>query len=443
MEANNPQLEANNPQLEANNPQLEANNPQLEANNNSPFAQPPLTITMKFTRIASTFLLSLGLLTGISQGQGGLEIGKSVDDFGEEDFPLTWTAMANLGYDSNINSLDLLEEESVYLQAGIGTEWAGGSQTTRYTLGTSASLLYYFDDVEVNDDESWYYSGRVQGSMVHRASSQLTVSDSLYATYEYEPDRMIGASVTRRTDQYFYFHNNAALSYAFDSRFSGVANWVFSSIIYDGDDVEDRYTSRLGLQGRYHWQKATSLVGEYRFVFTEYDNEVLDYTSHYLLAGADHLFSAHTRGSLRAGAEFRDYDRFSSDTLPYFEASLIRQIKKDLSIRGVLRYGLEDSELGTFERRESTRAVVAARFEIGPRTEAEAGLSYVHGELKDSRVGLSDGDEDFVGINLGLSHLWGSNKRIQGGYSFGMMDSDFAFRDFDRHRLWFGVSATF
>ena len=402
---------------------------------------------MKFKRVASAFALSLGLLSGAAHGQGLLSIGSNVDDFEQEDIPLTWTASAYVGYDSNINSIDLAEESSIYLQAGIGVQWSGGSRTTRYTLGASASVLYYFDDVEVNDDENVFYSIRLQGSVVHRASRRLTLSDSFYATYEYEPNQSIGATVSRRTDQYFYLYNNAALSYAWTRRFSTVVNWATSGIIYDGDDVEDRWSNHIGLQGRYLWTRATTLVGEYRFGFTEYENGGADYISHYVLAGIDHMFSRNTMGTVRVGAEFRDYDNFDSKSSPYIEASLVQRLNEGFRLRWAARYGLEDSELGSFETRTSIRTGVTAEYDFSPRLTGTAGLTYVHSELEDSAIaGVSDGEEDFFGINLGLSYLLYSNVRLEGGYSFGTLDSDIDFgisRDFDRHRVFVGMSATF
>ncbi len=402
---------------------------------------------MKFKRVASAFALTLGLISGTAQGQGLLSIGRNADDFEQEDIPLTWTVSGYLGWDSNINSIDIAEEESLYLQAGIGTQWSGGSRTTRYTLGASASVLYYFDDVTVNDDENVFYSARLQGSVIHRASRRLTLSDSFYITYEYEPNQQIGATVSRRTDQYFYLYNNAALSYAWTRRFSTVANWAVSGIIYDGDDIEDRWTNILGLQARYLWTRATTLVGEYRFAITDYENGVADYTSHYVLAGVDHQFSRVTTGSIRAGVEFRDYDTYGSESFPYVEASLVQQLNEGFALRWAARYGLEDSELGAYQRRESFRMGVTAQYEFSPRMVGTAGLTYVHSELEDARfVGVDDGDEDFFGINLGLSYLLYSNVRMEGGYSFGTLDSNVdggIDRDFDRHRLWLGVSATF
>ncbi len=403
---------------------------------------------MKFTRLASAIALSLGVLSGAAYGQGLLSIGQNVDDFEQDDIPLTWTISGFVGYDSNINSLDAVEEESVYIQAGIGTQWAGGSRTTRYTLGASASMIYYFDDVTVDDNENWFYSIRLQGSVVHRYSRRLTISDSAYITYEYEPNQQIGATVSRRTDQYFYFYNNLAASYAWTRRFSTVANWAFSTIMYDDGDIEDRYTNRLGLQARYMWDRNTTLVGEYRFQTTSYEeNDDADYYSNYILAGVDHLFSRVTQGSIRAGVEFRDYDGYGSESFPYVEASLVHQLNEGFRMRLAGRYGLEDSELGSFERRESFRIGATAEYEFSPRLLGTAGLTYVHAELKDSVTpAVSDGDEDFFGVNLGLSYLIYSNVRLEGGYSFGTLESDvdtFVDRDYDRHRIWAGVSATF
>ena len=402
---------------------------------------------MKFKRVASAFALSLGLLSGAAHGQGLLSIGSNVDDFEQEDIPLTWTVSGYVGYDSNINSIDIAEESSVYLQAGIGTQWSGGSRTTRYTLGASASVLYYFDDVTVGDDENVFYSVRLQGSVVHRASRRLTLSDSFYATYEYEPNQQIGATVSRRTDQYFYLYNNAALSYAWTRRFSTVANWVTSGITYDGDDVEDRWANRIGLAARYLWTRATTLVGEYRFGITDYETGTADYTSHYLLAGVDHMFNRVTQGSVRVGAEFRDNDNYDSNTSPYIEASLVQLLNEGFSLRWAARYGLEDSELGSFESRTSLRMGVTAQYEFNPRLTGTAGITYVHSELDDSYVaGVSDGDEDFFGINLGLSYLLYSNVRVEGGYSYGTLGSNIdsgISRDFDRHRVFMGVSANF
>ena len=406
---------------------------------------------MKSKRAAFACALSFGALLGMAQGQGLLSIGHNTQDFEQDDIPLTWTVSGNVGWDSNINSVGdgvpgIDEEESLYLQAGIGVQWSGGSRVTRYTLGASASLLYYFDDVTATgNDENVFYSARIQGSVVHQASRRLTISDSFYVTYEYEPDQYIGAATSSRTEQYFYAYNNFALSYAWTRRFSTVANYAVSAIIYDDLDNEDRINHQLGLQGRYAWTRQTTLVGEYRFRATDYDRGG-DYVSHYALVGVDHAFSKFTTGSLRVGAEFRSYDDsiFDDSTNPYVEASLVQRLNEGFSLRWAFRYGLEDSELGGFESRESFRTGVTAVYDFNPRLQGTASVSYVHSEFQDSIfAGVSDSDEDYIGLQLGLSYLLYSNVRLNGNYSFTTLDSDSAFRDYDRHRISVGASATF
>lgn len=406
---------------------------------------------MKLKRAAIALTLAYGAFAGVAQGQGLLSLGENTDDFEQEDIPLRWTINGAVGWDSNINSSQD-EEDSMYVQAGIGTQWAGGSRITRYTLGASASVLYYFEDVTIDDNENWYYAVRLQGSFAHRASRQLTITDSFYVTYEYEPNQFVGSATSARTDQYFYFYNNFTLSYAWTRRFSTVANYAVSGIFYDDSESEDRITQVLGAQARYALTRQTTLVGEYRFAYTDYDQDApglsRDYHSHYVLAGVDHAFDRHTTGMLRVGAEFRDYDDFSSSTNPYVEASLIQELNEGFRLRWLARYGMEDGELSGlgYEERIALRMGLIAEYEFDPRLKGTAGLTYVHSEYNDNVIaGISDADEDYFGISLGLSYLIYSNVSLDGGYSFTTLDSDMGtgFRDYDRHRVWVGVSATF
>ncbi|MEM7385273.1 MAG: outer membrane beta-barrel protein [Verrucomicrobiota bacterium] len=326
-----------------------------------------------------------------------------------------------------------------------GVQYQGGSNTTRYTLGASASAIYYTDEIG-DDNDDFFWNARLNAGIIHRATRQTTISNRAYLAYEIEPDNSIGASVSRRADQYIYGYNSLSLSHAWSRRFSTVTSLTISGISYDGGafDGENRISVTLGNQFRYQYNRLTTLVGEHRHTWTDYEESDLGYTGHHFLVGADHLFSEISRGTIRVGAEVRDLDRGGDTSNPYLEASYIRDMSENFQLRWVGRYGLEDSELGSYETRHSFRTALTGNYQFDERTIGTASLTYVHSEFEDSTVaGIDDMDEDAFSLYLGLSYLLYDNVRLNGGYSFTTLSSEIPVRDYDRHRLHLGVTASF
>ena len=71
-----------------------------------------------------------------------------------------------------------------------------------------------------------------------------------------------------------------------------------------------------------------------------------------------------------------------------------------------------------------------------------AGLHYIHSAYSDSPI-AADFDEDLISISLGLTYQFYRNLAVYTNYNYTNSSSDNAFRDYDRHRLTLGVSATF
>ena len=383
---------------------------------------------------------------GFSFGQGLLSIGNTSEDY-ETDIPVTWTGTFVVGYDDNVSSAPRDEQDSFFVQAGVGARYAGGSRVTRYNFGASFSILWYDEKVRQvgsSDTEDVFYNARVSLGINHRISRRLGITNNSYISYEIEPDNDIGASRIRRTDQYVYGYNRFSVRYAWTRRFQTVTSYAISWIGYEDADLDDRVRHVLTLQGRYLYTRNTTLTAEYRYGYTDYD-ERGSIKDHFFLVGADHNFSRLTRGSIRVGAQVRDYSG-GSRTRPYVEGSIIHRPSEDLSLRAVVRYGFEDGELGLYGRRQSLRFGVSGSYSFTPRLTGTAGVTYMHNSFEDSEfVGISDGDEDFFAFNLGLSYLLYSNVRLNAGYSYVTLDSDRddIARDYDRNRFRLGVSATF
>ena len=150
-------------------------------------------------------ILTLLSMATFVNGQGLLSVGQSgsFDDF-DSKLPFTATITGDIGFDSNVgNRPDGYEEESGYIRGGVGVAYAGGSRTTHVDLNARLSTLHYFDQPEAQGDDS-FQTGRLGLKIYHKASPTLTIGNSAYLSHEIEPDDAIGASASRRLDQYTY-----------------------------------------------------------------------------------------------------------------------------------------------------------------------------------------------------------------------------------------------
>jgi len=375
----------------------------------------------------------------VAFSQGLLSIRAVDEEF--ESIPFTTTVSTAIGYDSNYNSSAINDDGSFYAQAGFLLGYATGNRTTSYNLGGSFNTTYYESSAS---SEEFFYNARVNFGIRHRATSKLTISDRAYVAYEFEPDYEIGASTSRRNDQYLYAYNNLSASYAWSRRFSTVTSYTVSGVEYEESALkgENRISHLIAQQLRYSVARLTTLTAEYRYKITEYDNGFNDFSSHYLLVGVDHSFSRTLKGSIRAGAEFRDFDNRNSREKPYVEGALNQQIGNLTSLRAYTRIGLDSTELGSYQENFGWRSGVTLNHQFTKDLRGNAGLHYIHSAYSDSPI-AADFDEDLISISLGLTYQFYRNLAVYTNYNYTNSSSDNAFRDYDRHRLTLGVSATF
>jgi len=374
-------------------------------------------------------------------GQGLLSVGSDYDF--ESDIPFTVTLGAAVGFDSNVNSSSQDEQDSVYYQGGVSLGYGSSTRTTQFNIGAGFSAIYYDDPGETVDED--LYDARLTFNIRHEATSRLTISDQAFISYETEPNFNIGASTSRRSDQYFYGYNNLSIAYAWSRRFSTVSNYTFSAIEYEEDELdnENRISHLLSQQFVYSISRVTSLTAEYRFDYTEFDDGVNDFIDHFVLVGVDHSFNRNLSGSVRVGAQFRDYDnRDGSQETPYLEGALNYKAGKATSIRWYNRLGQEASEIGSFEENFAYRTGISATHKFTPELTGNAGVNYSHREFSDSQIS-PDISEDLVNLNIGLSYEFSPGFNFYTNYYFTNVSSDNEFREFDRHRVAVGVNATF
>ncbi len=397
-----------------------------------------LTALIALVCLSATLPASAQGLLGIGKGESGSDLQKSN--------PLRFTVGVEGGYDSNVTTApDGEEEDSFYIGAGIGASYALATKVSRLEIGGSFNTFYYLDTGDADDE--LFYNARLTANLTHQISRRVSFSNTGYIAYEVEPDYLIGASVSLRDDQYLYGYNRASMSFQLTNRLSTVSHYTISGIQYEDSVLgrqEDRLSHLIGQQVRYSLNRVTTATAEYRFGIVNFQSAPNDSISHYALAGLEHQFSPYTTGTVAAGAEYRDFDRYDSLTRPYGEASLRYKLTDDTTLSWLGRVGLEDSELGDYHDRYSYRTGLVATHGFTPRVRGTLGVSYVHSEF-DARgdSDLDDLSDDAVSLQLGVSYRIYQNVDLNAGYTYTTIYTGDSLRDYDRHRANVGVSSTF
>lgn len=401
------------------------------------------TSTMKYTTFAA---IAAGLSLSAAHGQGLLSIGAD-NDYSEQ-LPFSVTLASSIGWDSNTNSRHSNENESGYLQNGISVYLPMGDRRNHLNLGAHYSNIWYFDVPEGEKDT--FHNARFTLDFVKAISPRLTIADSFYIAYENEPDYVIGGNVPRGNRQYLYGYNNLSVSYAWTPRFSTVTSYTLTGIWYEDDDYyadgsRDYLFHIFGNQFRYALSKTTTLTLEYRYGFTQYDkNEAAESETHYILAGIDQVFSPRLTGSLRVGAELRDYDGPQRDRdRPYLEGAITYRAGKNTILRWYHHLGANDGDLAGFYEGYGYRTGLTLTHRVSEPLTLKLALHYIHQEYSDSPYGWADEEDDTFAGSIGIDYRVWRNIGVNANYQYTTTSSDNIGRDYERHRVSFGVTATF
>jgi len=387
--------------------------------------------------------LTLGLLAGVQSlsAQGILSLQQNNVDF-KDKAPLSYSVGVGGGYDSlKYKSSQLNDINSYFIQESVNVSFNHMDKISPWNLGIDLGSLQYLDSSPGTKDTT--YSDRVIFNITHAFSPRLSVTDNFYLTYEAEPNFGLGASTARRNGQYFYGYNSFAVSYAWSERFSTTTSYTIDGIKYQDSaigDLEDRFSHLISQQFSWALSHTTKVVGEYRFRATQYQRSSSDYMSHYLLAGVDKAWSERTSGSFRAGAEFYSNDN-TSKTAPYVEGNLSYAVSKKTTASVYSSIGFDGSELGNSDSRYSYRIGASAAHRLTERLTLNADANYVYSTF--THTSGPDVKEHEISASAGIGYRFWDNVSLNANYSYSILASDDAQREYDRNRISLDLKATF
>jgi len=395
-----------------------------------------------------SFLLSLMALAAAPaalQAQGLVAIQNYSSDFRTEQ-PFQITTSVNSGYDTlDYKANPLMGSfDSWFVQGGIGAMYTRPDRTTPLSFSLDAGVVHYIDGMPRFDDT--FYNARAAVNFEHRFSERLRISNNLFFTYGVEPNNGFGfgGSTTLWNGQYFYGYNNFNVSYAWTPRLSTTTSYTIDGTHYEDAIVgaaEDRYSHLFAQQFAYALNKQTSLTAEYRYRMTIFDKTPSkNFNSHFALVGVDHAWSQQMSGSVRAGAEFYESD-LTSNTSPYAEAAVNYAVDRKTFARWYAALGFNGAELAAFSSRYGVNTGLQVNHNLTNRLSLNAGVNYAYSTF-DNPGGI-DGTEHSLFLSTGLGYNILQNLRLDAQYSFSTLQSNDPLREFDRHRVSLGATATF
>ena len=357
----------------------------------------------------------------------------------------------------NVNLSSFDEQESFFTSAVVGLTYEFGNARTKLSLTGNAGFTYYWDtDSEFTDNSEDYDLNLSLGfNITHRATPRLTLSASVYASYQTQPSfdtfNNVTFSVSNQNQDFFYTINRFSAGYAWTPRFSTLTSYSLGAVFYQDDAIanyENRLEHTFGNEFRFLVAPTTTAVFDYRFGLIDYtDDSNRDSFSNYFLAGLDHSFSPRFNVSFRAGVEIRNFDGNvggeEDRVAPYGELTLTYALAQATSITWANRVGLGQPDSPESYSAMSYRTSLGVRHNFTSRISAGLNFAYQYDNNYGS-FGISGFDQQYFDLSIGVRYAINRNWALDAGYQHTQVVSDESLlRDYSRNRFYGGATFTF
>lgn len=425
----------------------------------------------------TVFVSALGLAaTGLVSAQGLYNM-MPYDDEPADALPLNWTVGASIGWDSNPTPTfsecpGVDSDEALYLSGFVQANFVSKTPQTTFDVWARVGAVYYLDNIEqsvgaggttVKDDFFPNFRGGI--NFVHRVNERLRIRSRNDATYEQEPDYDYGIATDRRQGNYVRYSSDTSVGYRWTERLATNTGYRINGVIFDDVDGEDYLRHLFYNQFRYRLSPSTVATLAYRYGLQNNDAGT-DSDSHYILVGVEHELSPTTVLVLRGGGQYFSPDGGDSQWSPYVEAMIRSALSERASVRGFVRYGIEDrnrriathdcnaltmpalQSIGIYDSRKVLRFGGQGSYAVSDRLSIYAGANLILTSYEDptpasSPLAPSSLDESVFNVNVGGQFEITQNIYATASYNFTTASSDAGIREYDRSRVQVGVQATF
>jgi hypothetical protein len=383
----------------------------------------------------------------------------SIQSVSAQDTSKFWNISATLRgfYDdnrltANDESDAKIDSYGVQVSPAVGLNWSAEGTTVQ--LGYVYSLKWYEADYgdDIDDTDSTH---TIRAGLDHSFTERYRMSLNDSFVIGQEPDALRGDG--EAANHPFRAEGDNIRNYAavgFDADITelfgvtlGYNNAYFN---YDREDLStvlDRMEHTGTVMGRWQAMPETELSLGYKYRQVNYDEIDRDRQSHIVFVGASHNFRPDLRGAAQVGVEFAEFDSVDeSEASPYANANLMYTYLPQSYVQvGVSHQRSATDVLGDPDNpvrdSETTLFYAHLRHQVVPRLFAD-----LSGQIQNSSFAGGDFDSDgetFYILGLQLEYELNNYLSTHVGYNYDKLDSDLGAREYDRNRVYIGVTARY
>jgi len=339
------------------------------------------------------------------------------------------------GYNDNVNAATGASTSStggsgsLYTSEYASLSYTFGTPRTQVSLTTGGGVTYYFDQPAAGYNPTGYLGL----SLTHKPSERMTLSLSVFASYQSQPDLSTNLGSNQQLGSFIHSTDTISLAYSWTPRFSTVTSYTLDLLNYfsSAGSLQNRMEHTFGEQFRYLLWPTTAGVAEYRYKIIDYESAPLDSTTNFLLAGLDHTFTPRLNGTFRGGVELRSSESNGFQAGPYFQSALTYILHNGFVI-WTNSYSIEESDTVGVSSAPAFRTGLTLNYGLTRRLSGNLALFYVSGGNQSGGTSSSSGNTIDISpslrylitrrlsANAGYHHTSGSGSSSQNNYFAGL-----------------------
>ena len=302
---------------------------------------------------------------------------------------------------------------SLYTSDNASLSYTFGTPRTHVSLTTGGGVTYYFDRPAAGYNPTGYLGL----SLTHKPSERMTLSLSVFASYQSQPDLSTNLGSNQQLGSFIHSTDTISLAYSWTPRFSTVTSYTLDLLNYfsSAGSLLNRMEDTFGEQFRYLLWPTTAGVAEYRYEIIDYESAPLDSTTHFLLAGLDHTFTPRLNGTFRGGVELRSSESNGFQASPYFQSALTYILHNGLVI-WTNSYSIEESNTVGVSSASAFRTGLTLNYGLTRRLSGNLALFYVYGGNQSGGASSSSGNT--IDISPSLRYLITRRLSANVGYHY-------------------------